>query len=53
MCKVCDVCAARTRPVKHYQGPMKKYVVGVPIERIVIDIMDPLPETEKEIVLLW
>ena len=32
---------------KHYQGPMKKYVVCAPMERIVIDIMGPLPETEK------
>lgn len=47
MCKVCDVCAARKRPVEHYQGPMKKYVVGVPMERIAIDVMGPLPETEK------
>lgn len=47
MCKICDVCAARKRPMKHYQGPMKKYVVGVPMERIAIDIMGPLPETEK------
>lgn len=47
MYKVCDVCAARKRPVKHYQGPMKKYVVGVPIERITIDIMGQLPETKK------
>ena len=47
ICKVCDVCAARKRPTKHYQGPMKKYVVGAPMERIAIDIMGPLPETEK------
>ena len=47
ICKVCDVCAARKRPTKHYQGPMKKYVVGAPMERIAIDSMRPLPETEK------
>lgn len=48
MCKICDVCAARKRPVKHYQGPMKKYVVESPLERIAINIMGPLPESEKE-----
>lgn len=47
VCKNCDVCAARKRPMKQYQGPTKKYVVGAPIERIAIDIMGPLPETEK------
>jgi hypothetical protein len=47
MCKTCDVCAAKKRPVKHYQGPMKKYLVGSPLERIAIDIMGPLPETDK------
>ena len=26
---------------------MKKYVVGAPMERIAIDIMGPLPDTEK------
>lgn len=47
ICKVCDVCAARKKPTKHYQGPMKKYVVGAPMERIAIVIIGPLPETEK------
>lgn len=47
VCKICDVCTARKRPIKQYQGPMKKYVVGAPMERIALDIMGPLPETEK------
>ena len=46
-CQACDTCA-QTKP-----GPRRKRArlghvpVGAPLERIAIDIMGPLPETEK------
>ena len=46
VCKTCDVCAARKPPQKKYRSRMKQYNVGVPMERIAIDVMGPLPCTE-------
>ncbi|XP_072042736.1 uncharacterized protein [Amphiura filiformis] len=35
------------RPHKTPRAPMQTYTVGAPLERIAIDIMGPLPETEN------
>ena len=39
-CNTCHVCQARNMPTK----PTKAYIVGVPMERVQIDIIGPLPE---------
>ena len=46
LCKTCDVCATRKPPQKKHKSCMKQYNVGVPMERIAIDVMGPLPCTE-------
>ena len=46
-CRQCDVCASRKKPNKIPRAPMKTYKVGAPMERIAIDVMGPLPTTDK------
>ena len=43
----CDVCASRKPPHRKSKAPMKVYYVGVPMERLAIDIAGPLPKTNK------
>ena len=46
-CARCDVCASRKKPCKKTpRASMKNYNVGAPKERIVIDVMGPLPVTD-------
>ena len=47
LCKTCDVCAARKPPLRKQRSPMKQYNVGVAVERIALDVMGPLPETDS------
>ena len=47
-CRKCDLCAARKKPQKAPRGPMKKYNVGAPLERVALDILGPLPETDSD-----
>ena len=43
----CDICQ-RTKPaLKKNLAPLGKYMAGEPMERIAIDVMGPLPETER------
>ena len=44
-CRKCPQCQRRNSPSKHHRAPLKQYPVGVPCERIGIDILGPLPET--------
>ena len=44
-CNACHVCQARKMPVKPSKAPLKPCVVGIPMERIQIDLITPLPET--------
>ncbi|CAG2198006.1 unnamed protein product [Mytilus edulis] len=46
-CRQCKTCEARKKPQKHYQGLMKQYLVGAPLERVAIDILGPLPKTHS------
>uniref|UniRef100_A0A3B5QVZ8 Gypsy retrotransposon integrase-like protein 1 n=2 Tax=Xiphophorus TaxID=8082 RepID=A0A3B5QVZ8_XIPMA len=46
-CKTCTSCASRARPQKTPQAPMGTVQVGAPMERIALDIMGPLNETER------
>ena len=44
-CRKCPQCQKRNSPSKRHRAPLKQYPVGVPFERIGIDILGPLPET--------
>ena len=46
-CKKCDLCAAKKAPRKTPRAPMKICNVGAPLERIAIDCMGPLPESDR------
>ena len=41
----CALCQKRKYPTKSMKAPMKQYQVGEPMERIAIDILGPLPES--------
>ena len=47
-CRNCTNCACRARPHKTPQAPMGTVRVGAPMERIALDIMGPLNETERK-----
>ena len=44
-CNSCHACQARNMPEKPIKAPLKPYIVGVPMERIQMDIIRPVPET--------
>ena len=44
-CNTCHACQALNMPTKPIKAPLKPYIVGVPMERIQMDIIGPLPET--------
>ncbi|KAI8737343.1 Transposon Ty3-I Gag-Pol polyprotein [Biomphalaria glabrata] len=46
-CRRCDRCAATKGPQRRTRGPLQQYNVGVPFERIALDIAGPFPETLK------
>ncbi|KAL7883473.1 hypothetical protein SRHO_G00011310 [Serrasalmus rhombeus] len=46
-CRTCTNCAAKARPPKTPQAPMGTVRVGAPMERIAIDLMGPMNETER------
>ncbi|KAK3534251.1 hypothetical protein QTP86_008286 [Hemibagrus guttatus] len=45
-CHTCASCAAKARPLKRPQAPMATVRVGAPMERIAVDLMGPMNETE-------
>ena len=49
-CKTCEACAARKSQPKSYQAPLQSdtCMSGVPMQRIAMDILGPLPETERQ-----
>ena len=47
-CVRCDLCASRKKPSKTPRAPMKSYNVRAPMERIAIDVMGPLPATDRD-----
>nr|XP_061825306.1 uncharacterized protein LOC133612154 [Nerophis lumbriciformis] len=47
-CNTCTSCASKARPRKTPQAPMGTVRVGAPMERIALDIMGPLNETERK-----
>lgn len=44
-CKKCHTCFSRDGPNKRINGKLQIYNVGLPFERIAIDILGPLPKT--------
>ena len=44
-CTSCDDCASRRGPPTKPRAPLAKYTAGAPAERIAIDILGPLPES--------
>ena len=46
-CGQCDVCAARKGPSRKIKAPLPTYVVGLPMERVAIDVLGPLPVSES------
>ena len=46
-CAKCDICAARNSPQKKRRGPLQKYQVRVPMERVSLDISGPWPVSQK------
>ena len=43
----CHVCGSKKTWGRKRCAPLKQYVVGAPMERIAIDILNPLPETPR------
>ena len=46
-CTSCDLCASRKGPQRKNRAPMGQYNVGLPMERIALDILGPLPLSES------
>lgn len=46
-CNSCQVCQARKMSTKPTKAPLKPYIVGIPMERIQMDILGPLPESNS------
>ncbi|KAK9874212.1 hypothetical protein WA026_002568 [Henosepilachna vigintioctopunctata] len=44
-CRKCTTCAATKGPPKKTHGKMEKYNVGLPFERIAVDVAGPFPTT--------
>ena len=42
-CQSCDLCASKKGPSKKPKALMRQYNLGVPTERIALDILGPLP----------
>ena len=46
-CKKCDLYASRWGLVKKIKAPLSQYNVGTPMERLAIDVLGPLPQSEE------
>ena len=46
-CLKCDLCASRKDPRVKTRSPLQLYNVGEPMERVAIDVLGPLLETES------
>eukprot|EP00057_Strongylocentrotus_purpuratus_P018268 XP_011672742.1 PREDICTED: protein NYNRIN-like [Strongylocentrotus purpuratus] len=43
----CDVCSRLKNPPKKSRAPLQKYRIGATLERVAMDILGPLPETDR------
>jgi hypothetical protein len=46
-CAQCDMCAARKGPTRKIKAPLTTYVVGLPMERVAVDVLGPLPVSDS------
>jgi hypothetical protein len=46
-CSSCEMCHSRKPPQRKKRSSLQSYTVGMPLERIGIDILGPLPRTYK------
>ncbi|KAK3728413.1 hypothetical protein QZH41_020432 [Actinostola sp. cb2023] len=46
-CRRCDLCAARKKPQRTPRAAMRNYNVGAPMERIALEVLGPLPESDN------
>ena len=46
-CRACEDCASRKQPPKPHRAPLKLDQPGVPMQRVAMDILGPLAETER------
>ena len=47
MVRSCTVCARFKNPPRKSRAPLQSYKVGAPLERVAMDILGPLPETDR------
>ena len=47
-CKACKACATRKSQPKRRRAPLQSEGSGLPMQRIAMDILGPLPETEQQ-----
>ena len=45
-CRKCPECQKRNPPNKSHQGPMAQDLIAAPFEKVGMDILGPLPETD-------
>lgn len=48
ICCSCDKYFARKPKVEKSKTPMGTYITGKPMEKVALDILGPLPETEQQ-----
>ena len=46
-CRVCDRCTAQKGPSGQSKAPLQQRQSGAPMERIAVDVVGPLPRTDK------
>ena len=46
-CKNCEQCGSRKGPQRKQRDPMKQFIAGAPLKRIAVDVLGPLPVSEK------
>ena len=42
----CNICASKKSPARKRKAPLQQVMVGAPMERIALNMVVPLPETE-------
>jgi hypothetical protein len=46
-CQKCVLCASRKPPPRKYRAPMQQHLTGVPMERVSMDVLGPLPKSDS------
>lgn len=46
-CRACEQCAARKSPPRRNRAPMQQMLAGGPFQRVAMDILGPLPLTDR------